>query len=78
MNRWQRECLDVAREHGVVGAAIHYGGKHPTIIGTVAGRPITWVIKHSGGTSWRAPKKARSDLRRLIRAAHRDAKGAAQ
>lgn len=63
-----RELRNYAREIGITDAAIETGGKHPKIVGTVKGKPISVVF--AGSRSDRMGlKKARCDIRRAIKQA---------
>lgn len=67
MNKWHRECLSVASELGVQGAALESGGKHAKIAGVVDGRSFSYPVSHGASTSRRQGRKMRCGIARRIR-----------
>lgn len=67
MRKWQRELLAFASEIGVESPAIAFGGKHPSIVGSVSGKQFRRAIAGSPSDGKRGIQKAKSDIRRAAK-----------
>ena len=70
--KWQRECLEYARNAGIRDARIERGAKHDKLLGTANGAPFMQILSRSSVGEWHCRQNVRAAIKRAVRAQNQE------